>query len=168
VPHSSSTGEIVVGVDGSTGSEAALAGALAESRLRGARLRVIHAYQIPALAFGDVGIGAPGTAARAAAVSEDIESVRSAAEEHAKSLAETALRRAGADAVRDLEIELDAVEGPAAQVLIEAGRGADLLVVGSRGHGGFVGLLLGSVSQQCAQHPPCPVVVHPAPPEEQA
>jgi nucleotide-binding universal stress UspA family protein len=165
VTPSGSSGEIVVGVDGSPGSEAALAWALAEARLRGAKLRLIHAYQVPALAFGDVGMGAPGTAAQAA-FAEDIERVRSASERQAKSLVETTLRHAGADAASDLEIELDAVEGPAAQVLIEAGRSADLLVVGSRGHGGFVGLLLGSVSQQCAHHPPCPVLIHPAPPEE--
>jgi nucleotide-binding universal stress UspA family protein len=160
-----SAGEIVVGVDGSAGSEAALAWALGEARLRGAKLRVLHAYQVPALAYGDFGMGAPGAAAQAA-FAEDVERVRSTAEGQAKSLAEASLRHAGAEAVSDVEIELDAVEGPAAQVLLEAGRGADLLVVGSRGHGGFVGLLLGSVSQQCAQHPPCPVLIHPSPPEE--
>jgi nucleotide-binding universal stress UspA family protein len=166
VTPSGSSGEIVVGVDGSVASEAALAWALEEARLRGAKLRVIHAYQVPALAYGDIGMGAPGAAAQAA-LAEDVERVRSTAEGQAKSLVEASLRHAGVDAVSDVEIEVDALEGPAAQVLIQAGRGADLLVVGSRGHGGFVGLLLGSVSQQCAQHPPCPVLIHPAPPEEE-
>jgi nucleotide-binding universal stress UspA family protein len=59
----------------------------------------------------------------------------------------------------DVRVERKTVEGMAAQVLVEEADGADLLVVGSRGHGGFAGLLLGSVSQQCAQHAACPVVI---------
>jgi nucleotide-binding universal stress UspA family protein len=59
----------------------------------------------------------------------------------------------------ELEIERIVAEGSAARVLIDAVGEADLLVVGSRGHGGFTNLLLGSVSQQCAQHAPCPVVI---------
>jgi nucleotide-binding universal stress UspA family protein len=59
----------------------------------------------------------------------------------------------------DVKIERRVVEGPAASVLVDESRAADLLVVGSRGHGGFTGLLLGSVSQQCAQHAECPVVI---------
>jgi nucleotide-binding universal stress UspA family protein len=68
-----------------------------------------------------------------------------------------------ADATDGIELEADAVEGPPADTLIAAGRDAELLVVGSRGRGGFAGLLLGSVSQQCAQHAPCPVVILPPP-----
>jgi nucleotide-binding universal stress UspA family protein len=54
--------------------------------------------------------------------------------------------------------------GNASQALLHEAKGAALLVVGSRGRGGFTGLLLGSVSQQVAHHAPCPVVIVPATP----
>ncbi len=151
---------IVVGVDGSAGSEAALRWALAEANLRAARLRVVHAYQPPPLPSAVVGIGAaavPPTVLSA----EEAERVQSAAKQAAWQLIEGALRSVGGDEIERLEIEREPIEGPAAETLIESARGADLLVVGSRGRGGFLGLLLGSVSQQCAQHPPCPVVILP-------
>jgi nucleotide-binding universal stress UspA family protein len=56
-------------------------------------------------------------------------------------------------------IERRVSEGAPATVLVDESRQADLLVVGSRGHGGFAGLLLGSVSQQCSHHAACPVVI---------
>jgi nucleotide-binding universal stress UspA family protein len=69
------------------------------------------------------------------------------------------------DEAAGVEIEGRAVQGAPAQALIDATTPADLLVVGSRGHGGFADLLLGSVSQQCVHHATCPVVVvHPAKP----
>ena len=83
---------------------------------------------------------------------------------------EHAVERATADldaAVSDLvppagvAVELDVKQGIAAEVLVESSRDADLLVVGSRGRGGFAGLLLGSVSQRCAERASCPVVVVP-------
>jgi nucleotide-binding universal stress UspA family protein len=78
--------------------------------------------------------------------------------------AEALLEKATAGlAAEGVEIECRAVEGGAPEVLIAAADEADLLVVGSRGHGGFAGLLLGSVSQQCAHHARCPVVIVHAP-----
>jgi nucleotide-binding universal stress UspA family protein len=58
-----------------------------------------------------------------------------------------------------VEIEQSIVDGGAASVLVDMAAGADMLVVGSRGHGGFAGLLLGSVSQQVAHHASCPVAI---------
>jgi len=75
--------------------------------------------------------------------------------------AEQRLERATSELGEEHELEIERIvaEGSAARVLIDAVGEADLLVVGSRGHGGFTNLLLGSVSQQCAQHAPCPVVI---------
>jgi nucleotide-binding universal stress UspA family protein len=64
---------------------------------------------------------------------------------------------------KDLVIEGKVVGGPPADALLAAAREGDLLVAGSRGHGGLRGLVLGSVSQQVANHAPCPVVIVPTP-----
>ena len=138
---------IVVGVDHSEGAKAALRFALEEATLRQATLRVVHAWQ-----FGY--IGATGLEGALPAVGGELEEFREGA---AAALEET-LRDVGAD--KDgVAIERRVDQGAAAAVLVEESRGADLLVVGSRGHGGFAQLLLGSVSQQCAQHAFCPVVI---------
>jgi len=59
-----------------------------------------------------------------------------------------------------VRFETRVVEGAPAATLVEASHGADLLVVGSRGHGAFAGMLLGSVSDHCVSHAHCPVLVH--------
>ncbi len=134
---------IVVGVDGSTGAQEALRFAAEEARLRRATLRLVTAWHIPSMAYG-AGFVAPV---------DRREFERNAEAECEKALA--AVR----EQTTDLEIQRVASEGQAARVLLQEARDADLLVVGTRGHGGFAGLLLGSVSQQCAQHAPCPVVI---------
>jgi nucleotide-binding universal stress UspA family protein len=82
--------------------------------------------------------------------------------------AEAALEATPRETIPDegaLSVELRVVEGLPASVLVDESRDAELLVVGSRGLGGFRGLLLGSVSQQCAQHAACPAVIVRAPSE---
>ena len=140
-------GVIVVGVDHSDGAKAALRFALEEARLRQATLRVVHAWQ-----FGY--IRTAGFEGSLPAVGGELDEFRRGA---TAALDET-LRDVGAE-TDGVAIERRVDQGSAAAVLVEESRGADLLVVGSRGHGGFAQLLLGSVSQQCAQHAFCPVVI---------
>lgn len=140
---------IVVGVDQSEGAKAALRFALEEARLRRATLRPVHAWQ-----FGY--IGAAGFEGSYSAVGADLSDLHHAA----GATLEAALREAIPDA-GGVEIDSRVVEGAPGAVLVDESREADLLVVGSRGHGGFAGLLLGSVGQQCAQHATCPVVIVP-------
>jgi nucleotide-binding universal stress UspA family protein len=137
---------IVVGVDGSAGSAKALRFALEEARLRGAEVKAVGAWHVPAAAYetGWVPISVDPT---------DYEKIARAALE--KTLADAG----AADA--DVSVTSVVREGNAADVLIEEARGDDLLVVGTRGLGGFNGLLLGSVSQQCAHHATCPVAIVP-------
>lgn len=137
---------IVVGIDGSAGASRALEWAITEARLHGARLEVIHAWTFPyssATPFGPVVIDS-GT----------LEQV--AQQELDEALA--AVDASGLAAPIDAHTEC----GSAGAVLIERAKDADLVVVGTRGRGGFAGLLLGSVSQQVAQHAPCPVVIVPS------
>ena len=138
-------GKIVVGVDGSAASIAALRWALDEARLRGVQLVAVHAYGIPLVS----------TTSQALRLLETDFAAYRAAGEH---LLEQAVSDAGGS-TRDVDVVRSVVEAPPAPALLEAAEGADLLVVGSRGHGGFVGLLLGSVSEQLAHHSPCPVVI---------
>jgi nucleotide-binding universal stress UspA family protein len=138
---------IVVGVDGSEGAQAALEWAAAEARLRGARLRAVHAWHLPAAAYGSGGFVPPV----GVTWEDDLEA--------AARTALDAMLDATSDQLAGIEVERHVGEGPAATVLIEAAGDADLLVVGSRGLGGFKELLLGSVGHQSAQHAPCPVVI---------
>lgn len=137
---------IVVGVDGSDCARAALEFAAAEAALRGAGLRIVCAWEIPTAAYA-AGFSPAVDASVFDAFCED---------------AQTVVREAIAAAKRlqpAVECEGTTVAGQAAEVLLEQGRDADIIVVGNRGRGGFASLLLGSVSQQVVHHAPCPVIV---------
>jgi len=138
---------IVVGVDHSEGAKAALRFALEEATLRQATLRVVHAWQY---AY----IGASGFEGSYPALGGDIKELRDLAERDLDATLQEAIPETGA-----IEIERRVVEDRPAAALVDESRGADMIVVGSRGHGGFGGLLLGSVSQQVAHHAACPVVI---------
>ena len=143
-------GVVVVGVDGSAGSRRALRYALREAEIRGAALRAVAVWRgtevdddmvvewasVPSLARLDL---------TAAAGAKDY------------------LRQALSEVEGDYDVEVEplVLEGDPAEVLCRVAEAADMLVVGSRGHGGFAGLLLGSVSTKCAHHSPAPVVIVP-------
>jgi len=133
-------GRVVVGVDGSASSKAALAWAARQAHLTGAVVEAVTAWEFPA-AYGypvpvlDVNFEELATKTVKDAIAE-------------------VMAGAGADSIR-----YKVVEGNAARVLIDESVGADLLVVGSRGHGGFIEALLGSTGQHAVHHAACPVVV---------
>lgn len=134
---------IVVGVDDSCGAQTALEWALDEARRHQARLTVLHVFRFE-VAWVD-----------RADLQRWSEMERRAAEATLAHIVEKAEVPAGVD------LEARVAEGDPVRVLIEASREADLLVLGSRGRGGLAGLLLGSVSQRCAERALCPVVVVP-------
>lgn len=131
---------IVVGVDGSRHSRDALLWAAHFARVFGAKLNAVTAWEYPPALGWSV-------------VPDDWDPA---------SDTEKILQQAVADAFGDQPppgLRLLVYEGGAAKVLIDASFGAIMLVVGSRGHGGFAGLLLGSVSANVAEHAPCPVLI---------
>ncbi|WP_316745426.1 universal stress protein [Streptomyces sp. MK7] len=133
---------VVVGVDGSPSSYAALRWAVRYARLVGGVVEAIHAWDTPS----DVGWTGP-------AIDPEFD-LRQARERFAEELSAVF---AGGQRPAGLREHL--VEGDPSEVLIRASQGAEVLVVGSRGRGGFARAMLGSVSQRCAQHAACPVVV---------
>jgi nucleotide-binding universal stress UspA family protein len=149
-------GRIVVGVDGSEDSKHALAWAANEAALRGASLDVVHVFEYN-LGWANFGVDESMSGAEVAAVREAIEQSARDAAEQAEALIEGLVAELAIDGV---EVTTEVVEANRpAQELIDRSRGADLLVVGSRGRGGFRSLMLGSVSQQCATHAECPVAI---------
>ena len=142
----SNANRIVVGVDGSEESKQALRWADYLAKLTGSSITAVGAWTgLPAAAWAVTGAGA---------ISPEIFEDAARA-----SLTEALDEVFGADKAAGITTHLR--EGSAASVLVHASEGALMLVVGSRGHGGFTGLLLGSVSSACAEHAKCPVfVVH--------
>lgn len=137
---------IVVGVDGSAHAAAALRFALDEARIRGATVEAVMAWHLPY--YGGVA-GMP--------LPMDLDAIERGYHAELDSIVD-AVDESGLPA----PVARRLAEGTPAGVLLDAAEDATLLVVGSRGRGGFVGLLLGSVSQQVASHAPCPVVIVPS------
>jgi len=136
---------IVVGVDGSDSSLQALRWAVRYAQLTGASVDAVAAWEYPAP------VGGWGMAPLAMVSETDFGYL-------AAQQLKDAVARIGRPRHHVLIRQLVA-EGNPARVLLDASADADLLVVGNRGHGGFAGLLLGSVSQHCVHHASCPVVV---------
>ena len=134
---------IVVGVDGSTNSKDALSWAMRQATLTGAAVRAVCVWHRPSALFTPVEPGAR-------LLLPDLE--KDAADELARVVSE-------AGETSGVELEQRVLEGHAIPVLLEQAKEASLLVLGSRGRGAFTGMLLGSVSEHCVSHAPCPVAV---------
>jgi nucleotide-binding universal stress UspA family protein len=132
---------IVVGTDGSPNGQLALDWAVDEARRREADLVVVRAWRPPYMGEGAYGYV------------EATDAVRASATEQLEAAGDTAAAALGRTVHRVIRC------GAAADALIDEAKGAELLVVGARGHGGFLGLLLGSVAEHVARHAPCSVVV---------
>ena len=136
--------KIVTGIDGSEHARRALRWAIDEARLRDAVLVVVHAWHPPYMG---------ATALTSAALDTRL-------------IAEGAERLVGAAVGEAVDAGIETaqrrvVQGSAAHAILTESEDATMIVVGARGLGGFAGLLLGSVSQQVAQHARCPVLVVP-------
>ncbi len=135
--------KIVVGVDGSEQAHHALRWALAQAQAHGSELVVVH------VSLAGVPLSHVGELAR----------LQEVARQRGEQTVSDALDKAGATRY-DVPIRPTILwDMQPASALIDEAQSADLLVVGSRGLGGFRGMLLGSVSQHCVHHAPCPVVV---------
>lgn len=140
-PQGVPIGRIVVGVDGSPSSMAALEWAAHQAELTGSTLEVVTAWEWP-MTYGAT-----------FAVTTEYDP---AADAQRQVDGAVEIARAGHPKI---EIRGTVTEGHPAPVLVKASHGAALLVVGSRGHGEFTGMLLGSVSEHCVTNAGCPVLV---------
>ncbi len=135
-------GKIVVGIDGSAASTEALRWAARQAHLTGSPLDVIMTWEWPA----SMGWSVP--------IPDEYDP-----EKDVRQILDQAIAHALVD-YADVEVTSHVVNGHPAPLLVDASKDADLLVIGSRGHGEFVGMLLGSVSEFCTTNAHCPVLVH--------
>ncbi len=140
---------IIVGVDGSDHSRRALEWAVGEAAVRQAPLIVLTVHQAVAGYWGDP-VAYPG----------DTEQAKGS-KEMAEEETDRVLEKVGS-AAKPPSVTVEAVTGLPVEEILRAAAGADMLVVGSRGAGGFKRLLMGSVSTQVTHHAHCPVVIIPA------
>ena len=156
----------MVGVDGSQGSLNALRWAFGEARARKIPVHAVFAWQYYPHWVDPGGLGSmfPLGYQPEVGVPEDAFAQAAASVEKLLDAVVSEATKSDPDSATDpVRITQEAVEGHAAQVLLDSVSGGDMLVVGSHGHGGFVGAVLGSVSQHVVSHSRCPVVVIPAP-----
>jgi nucleotide-binding universal stress UspA family protein len=139
--------KIVVGIDGSDASNDALRWAVEDARARGAEVVALHAYEVPEAAPDAVPAPPVDLPALIAEVHDD-------AQQFVTKVVDEVVGNSVSVDVAPIAVE----DGPA-KALLDASRDADLLVVGSHGHG-LSGLFLGSVSLECAQHAACPVLIY--------
>jgi nucleotide-binding universal stress UspA family protein len=145
------SGAIVVGVDGSDTSRAALLWAADEARLRTARLVAVHAWSfIPAQPIGDPGMLAIPTGDLTGQLSAESEAARAVLADAVAEMLEGA---------PGIAAEQRLVEGDPGDALVAESKTAELVVVGSHGRSGLKAALLGSVSRHVVSHAACPVVV---------
>ncbi len=140
------SGEVIVGIDGSEQSYGALIWAVAEAKRRGVSVRLVTAYSLPVFT---------GTGFDAGYSVVDEEALRDGVAQ----ILDEAVSRVGET---DVELRATVETGDATGVLLELSKRAELMVVGSRSHGGFLGRLLGTVSTSLPAHSHCPTVAVPA------
>lgn len=141
-------GHIVVGVDGSPDSRAALVYALHDAVRRGSAVEVVASFAPPE--YWVPLYGPP---------SIPFDEIRESVRRDVEGIVHEVIEQTKDELTQPPPVTVKAVPGGAAQALLQAAENADLLVVGSRGHGGFTSMLLGSVSLSCALHSVCPVTV---------
>ncbi len=155
----------MVGVDGSQGSLNALLWALGEARARKIPVHAVFAWQYHP-SWTDPGLGSMfplGYRPDEGVTANEFSDAAASVNELLAAAVSKATESDPESATDPVRITQETVEGHAAQVLLESVSGCDMMVVGSHGHGGFVGAMLGSVSHHVVSHSRCPVVVVPAP-----